>query len=241
MERLQKFMAQCGVASRRHAEQMILEGRVFVNGQKVIQLGAKIDPQRDRVTVDGRDLGMADSLLYIALNKPPGYVTTVHDPQGRPTVMDLMKGVTQRVFPVGRLDMDSEGLLILTNDGDLSFAMTHPRHGIAKEYHVTVQGAPNPAALQRLRDGVELDGRKTAPARVDILTVRNGYATLRIEIHEGRKRQIRRMLQSVGHPVAALRRVRIGPVRLNGLEPGRFRYLDREELAALRAELGWRG
>lgn len=241
MERLQKFLAQCGIASRRHAEQLILEGRVQVNGKKRAELGVKVDPDVDRVTVDGREVRPSDSLVYIALNKPIGYVTTAHDPQGRPTVMDLLDGVSQRVFSVGRLDLDSEGLLLLTNDGDFSFAMTHPRHEVVKEYHVTVLGTPEPDALDRLRKGVVLDGRATAPAKADILAAGNGHATLRVEIHEGRKRQVRRMLQTVGHPVVTLRRVRIGPIRLKGLKPGEFRRLTDEELTALRSQLDWRG
>jgi pseudouridine synthase len=232
---LQKYLARAGVASRRAAEALIRQGRVSVNGVTVTSLGTKVGPG-DEVVVDGHPVALPQELVYLALNKPAGYVTTAYDPWGRPTVMQLVR-VPQRVYPVGRLDVDSEGLLILTNDGQLAYHLTHPRYGVEKEYHVLVEGRPTENTLERLRQGIELEGRKTAPARVSRLQSDGQGTWLSIVIHEGRRRQVRRMLEEVGHRVLRLIRVRFGPVHLDGLPVGAFRRLTQAEVGALKAEV----
>lgn len=244
-ERLQKILAHAGVASRRAAEEMIVAGRVKVNGQVVTQLGARADPLRDRIEVDGRALprpqagSFAGKMVYILLHKPAGVVTTAKDTHGRPTVLDLLAGARLkergvRVYPVGRLDADTTGLLLLTNDGDLTFRLTHPRYGVEKEYHALIRGTPNREVVRSLREGVEIEGEMTAPARVDGLGREDGNTRLRIVIHEGRKRQVRLMAAAVGHPVIELKRVRYGPLTLGELQPGKWRYLAIHEVHALR-------
>src|SRR5437764_6788744 len=203
MERLQKILSQAGIASRRASEQMMLEGRVTVNGVTVRELGTKADPARDDIRVDGSRVKIAEHHRYILLNKPRGYVTTRSDPQRRRTVIDLLRGVKEYVYPVGRLDYDTEGLLLLTNDGDLAAKLTHPRHGVERTYEARVAGMPDDHAIDRLRRGIPLDGRRTLPAEVSLLNKRradhDGVVT--ITIREGRNRQVRRMLEAVGHPV----------------------------------------
>jgi 23S rRNA pseudouridine2605 synthase len=226
-ERLQKVLARHGVGSRRVCEELISAGRVTVNGQ-IAQLGRRVDPSRDRVTVDGAPIGVRPGLVYYLLNKPAGVVSTASDPQGRPVVTELVPAQT-RVHPVGRLDADTEGLLLLTNDGELTFQLTHPRFGVEKEYLVVVEGAPKRGALRQLRQGVLLDDGPTAPARVALVAPN----TLRITIHEGRNRQVRRMCEAVGHPVLRLVRTRIGPLRVGGLAPGEWRQLAPREVRAL--------
>jgi pseudouridine synthase len=233
--RLQKILSQAGIASRRAAEKLIAEGRVAVNGQTVREMGTKADPSADDIRVDGRRLKGPERLRYLLLNKPPGYVTTRSDPQRRPTVVDLLRGVREYVYPVGRLDYDTEGLLLLTNDGDLAARLTHPRHGVERVYEARVAGTPDDRDLERLRAGMALDGRRTLPAEVAIVTrARAGDCVLRITIREGRKRQVRRMCEAVGHPVRALRRVRIGPIADRRLKPGEWRDLTGQEIDALR-------
>ncbi len=242
--RLQKLLSAAGVASRRASEALILAGRVTVNGEPVRTLGTKADLSRDDVRVDGRRVRAPERLRYLLINKPAGVVTTRSDPQGRPTVLDLVAGVATYLYPVGRLDYDSEGLLILTNDGDLAAALTHPRHGVAKVYEVVVRGRPTPEAIGRLRHGVTLDGRCTAPAEVRLRRTPTGgrrpgggrqRAVLEITLREGRNRQVRRMCEAVGHPVEHLARVRIGPVADSRLRPGQWRDLSEAELQSLRA------
>jgi 23S rRNA pseudouridine2605 synthase len=225
--RLQKLLAQAGIGSRRACEELIAEGRVTVNGKSVV-LGARVDPERDRIVVDGVAVSVRPGLVYYLLNKPRGVVTTAADPQGRPTVVDLVPP-EPRVFPVGRLDQDSEGLLLLTNDGDLTHRLTHPRFGVDKEYVVEVEGRPSRGAVRRLREGVDLEDGRTAPAKVALVAP----TLLRLTIHEGRKRQVRRMCEAVGHPVVRLVRTRVGPLRDQGLGPGEWRPLDRDEVRAL--------
>lgn len=238
-ERLQKFLARAGVASRRHAETLMQAGRVLVNGQPATEPGKKIRPGVDEIRVDGRLVRPQVSKVYILLHKPAGVVTTASDPQGRQTVLDLLpaKLRAQRLFPVGRLDLDSEGLLLLTNDGDFALHLTHPRYEQQKEYHALVQGRPAPSALESLRRGVLLPGesRPTAPARVYVLRPGEDGETswLVVTLHEGRKRQVRRMLAVVGHPVLRLLRVRVGPLRLGNLQPGAWRFLSEQEIAKL--------
>jgi 23S rRNA pseudouridine2605 synthase len=221
---------------------LMLEGRVTVNGDVVRELGSKADPEADDIRVDGRAIRVATPRLYFLLNKPRGYVTTRADPEGRPTVIDLLTGVHRYVYPVGRLDYDSEGLLLLTNDGELAARLTHPRHEIAREYHARVRGLPDAHALRRLSQGIVLDGRKTAPAEVRLLDTAAGaardQALVSITLHEGRTRQVRRMLEAVGHPVVRLRRVRIGPVSDPRLKLGGYRPLTASELRALRRATG---
>jgi 23S rRNA pseudouridine2605 synthase len=206
---------------------LIEEGRVTVDGE-VATLGRRVDATRERVEVDGVPVSASDELVYYLLNKPRGVVTTAHDPQGRPTVLDLVPAEA-RVFPVGRLDTDSEGLLLLTNDGDLANRIAHPSHGVDKEYLAEVEGVPSPAVVRRLREGVDLDDGRTAPAKVS-LTPPNA---VRITIHEGRNRQVRRMCEAVGHPVVRLVRVRIGPLADRALPPGRWRSLSVTEVRHL--------
>jgi 23S rRNA pseudouridine2605 synthase len=236
--RLQKILSTAGIASRRAAEKLMTEGRVTVNGQTVRELGTRADPDADDIRVDGRAVRPQGRRLYILLNKPRGYVTTRSDPEGRPTVLDLVPGLHDYVYPVGRLDYDSEGLLLLTNDGDLAAALTHPSHEVAREYHARVRGTPDARALDRMSRGVMLDGRRTAPAEVALVMTGAGQhadqSLLSITIHEGRTRQVRRMCESVGHPVVRLRRVRIGPLTDPSLKPGMCRPLTAHEVDALR-------
>lgn len=234
MERLQKVMASRGVASRRACEDLILAGRVRVNGKIVREMGTKVS-QGDIIAVDGRELSAKkDPPVYVILNKPKGFVTTVKDPEGRSTVMDLVSKLGARVYPVGRLDYDTEGLLILTNDGDMSYALTHPSHGVDKTYVARVWGTPTREALKKLRSGVELEDGLTAPARVKLLR-RGRQSEIELIIHQGKKRQVRRMLEAVGHPVIGLRRTRFGPLSVQGIPPGKYRHLTLDEIRALKS------
>jgi len=237
LERLQKILSQAGIASRRASEQLMLEGRVTVNGTTVRELGSKADPAHDDIRVDGRRVKVVQHHRYILLNKPRGYVTTRSDPQRRPTVLDLLHSVREYIYPVGRLDFDSEGLLLLTNDGDLAARLTHPRHGVARVYEARVLGVPDPRDLDRLARGVTVDGRPTGPAEV-VLRPRGrrgeDSATLIITIREGRNRQVRKMCDAIGHPVTHLKRVAIGPIRDAKLQVGRWRDLTAQEVARLR-------
>lgn len=238
-ERLHKRIAASGLCSRRAAEELIREGRVEVNGEVVIEMGVKVSPE-DEVRVDGRPIGVAKAYTLI-MNKPVGYLTTLSDPQGRPTVKKLLPTLGALVKPVGRLDMDTEGLLLFTNDGLLAQRLAHPRFGVEKEYQATVQGIPEEEALDRLRKGVYIEeGGKTAPAKVQRVHEdrRHGTAVLRITIHEGRKRQVRLMFEAIGHPVLALKRIRIGPLVLKNLPAGACRMLGKVELDKLRQLVG---
>lgn len=236
--RLQKFLARAGAASRRGSEALMTAGRVTVNGRVVTELGSKVDPAVDTVAVDGRTVTLSDTPVTLMLHKPAGYVTTMSDPHARRTVADLVP--TERypgLFPIGRLDQDTTGLLLFSTDGELGNRLLHPSHHVDKAYAVLVAGTPGEEALAALRAGVVLEDGPTAPARVRRLPAQadDGPGTSRIElvIHEGRKRQVRRMCEAVGHPVLALHRESFGPLRLGGLEPGAWRLLDAAELAAL--------
>jgi 23S rRNA pseudouridine2605 synthase len=240
--RLQKFLARAGAASRRGSEDLMTANRVTVNGVVVTELGSKVDPLVDEVAVDGKIVRLADGCSYFALNKPRGYMTTMSDPEGRPTVADLFpKDAPAGLFPVGRLDFDTEGLLLLTTDGDLAQVLLHPRHHVTKVYLATVQGVPSGATLAQLRMGVELDDGMTAPAGAVLVSKTGeasreaGRAVVELRIREGRKRQVRRMLGAVGHPVMRLARVSFGPVALGDLAPGGVRPLTDDEVAALKA------
>jgi len=234
MDRLQKVLSHAGVASRRAAEQLILEGRVTVNGTVITKLGVQVDPDRDAIKVDGRRIRQRPpQRTYLALNKPRGVLTTLSDPEGRPTIIDLLPRGIPRVYPVGRLDFNSEGLILLTDDGDLARLLTHPGSGVEKVYRVKIQGTPDTRALDRIRRGITLDGRKTAPARVRIY--RQGKNPwLEIAVTEGRKHLVRRMLEAVGHRVTKLRRMRIGTLDLGDLPAGQVRRLTDNELSRLR-------
>ena len=233
-ERLQKIMARAGFGSRRACEELIRQGRVAVNGQ-IAQLGQKADPDRDRITVDGRLVQENRVRTYVALHKPRGVLSDEGDGSGRlPTVRDLVS-LPGHLYPVGRLDLRSEGLILLTNDGDLAYRLTHPRFGHEKEYRALVEGEPDEATLARWRRGVFLDGRRTAPAEVTVVGRESGGAWLRVVLREGRKRQIRRVAAMLGHPVRRLIRVRIGPLRLGGLKPGQWRKLTDAEVKTLRS------
>ncbi|HEY5250414.1 MAG TPA: pseudouridine synthase [Acidimicrobiales bacterium] len=231
-QRLQKVLARVGLGSRRSCEELIADGRVRVNGEKAI-LGQRVDPAHDRIELDGVALPVLPGLVHYVLNKPVGVLTTADDPHGRPTVVALVPD-EPRVFPVGRLDADSEGLLILTNDGDLAQRLTHPSFGVEKEYLVEVEGVPSAGALRQLRQGIELEDGMTAPATVGVV----GPSVLRIVIHEGRNRQIRRMTEAVGHPVRRLVRTRIGPLSERGLGPGEWRPLTLTEVRDLAGSAG---
>lgn len=238
MDRINKLLAHAGVASRRAVDALILEGRVAVNGNVLCELGVKIDPERDAVKVDGRRIHLSPrAKLYLMLHKPGGVVTTLNDPEGRTTVADLLYGIRGHVFPVGRLDYHSEGLLFLTNDGDWAHDLMLPERHVAKTYRIKVGGTPSSATLERLATGIRLDGRRTALAEFRV--ARPGANTwLDVTLYEGRKNQIRRMLQAVGHPVGKLRRVSIGGVELGELQRGRFRHLTQAELRRLKGAVG---
>jgi pseudouridine synthase len=235
-ERLQKVLSTAGIASRRAAEKLIAEGRVTVNGAPVRRMGVRADPASDDIRVDGRRVGQAQRLRYILLYKPTGYITTRADPQRRPTVLDLLAGVREYVYPVGRLDYDSEGLLLMTNDGDLATTLTHPRHGVERTYHARVAGRPGRDALARLQAGIRLDGQRTLPARATLLSTGPGNrdALIALTIREGRNRQVRRMCEAVGHPVITLARTRIGPIADRRLTPGQWRDLTDLEVRRLK-------
>ncbi len=237
MERLQKVMARAGIASRRRCEEMISSGIVKVNGKVVTELGTKVDPYRDKIVVAGEPLILNSRKRYILMYKPRGYITTLSDEKGRKKVTDLLRGVPERVYPVGRLDYDSEGLLLLTNDGDLTFALTHPRHRVPKTYLARVTGVPETAKLEQMAKGLVLEDGLTAPARVRLLESREGNALLEITIHEGRKRQVRRMCEYIGHPVLRLKRTRFGNLSIENMRPGQYRHLTGEEVKCLKAGL----
>jgi len=241
-ERLHKVMAQSGLASRRHSEELIQAGRVTVNGKVVTELGTKVVPGKDVIEVDGRPLGKPEQLVYILLNKPKGYVTTLYDPQGRPKVTDLLgEEIAERVYPVGRLDYDTEGLLLLTNDGELANAIMHPARQVKKTYIAKVRGVPGPAKLKALEQGVTLEDGPTAPADVRLIETKGpNAATVSIRIHEGRNRQVRRMFEAVGHEVIHLKRTTLGPLHLKDLEVGQWRELGEREVADLRKAVGLR-
>jgi 23S rRNA pseudouridine2605 synthase len=235
MERLQKIMAQAGIASRRKCEELIAAGRVKVNGQVITELGYKADFTRDTIEVDGREIAR-ESHVYYLLNKPAGYITSVTDPQGRKTVLDIMQGIEERIYPVGRLDYDTSGLLLLTNDGELANHIAHPRHEMDKVYEAVVKGMIEEKALQTLRQGVLLEDGMTSPAEAVCIN-RNkseGTSVIHLTIHEGRNRQVRRMCEAVGFPVIRLKRLRLAFLTLKGVAEGEYRALTPEEVERLR-------
>jgi pseudouridine synthase len=226
-------LAAAGVASRREAERLIQAGRVQVNGRTITTLGTRIQPGRDAVRVDGHPVGLAEKAVYFLLHKPKGCLSTVSDPRGRPTVIDLLRGVRERVFPVGRLDWDSEGLILLTNDGALALRLTHPSNHIAKIYRVKVKGIVSRQVLEQVRHGLFLDGRRTLPAPVTRISSQQN-TWLEVVLYEGRRNQIRRVFERLGHPVLKLQRAAIGPIADRELRPGEFRRLTAAEVARLK-------
>ncbi|MCF6290837.1 MAG: rRNA pseudouridine synthase [Desulfobacterales bacterium] len=232
-ERLQKILARAGIASRRKAEEYIRQGRVTVDGSKVTEMGLKLDPALHRIAVDNNPVANAEKKIYILLNKPTGYVTTLKDPQGRPVVTALLKGITTRVFPVGRLDLDTSGALLLTNDGELAQRIIHPSHEVEKTYVARVAGRPAADKLKQLAQGIELEGRRTWPARLRVCGQSARDTSIEIIIHEGRKRQIRKMFAAIGHRVLALKRTAYGNLRLGSLPSGRYRILTARDLAKI--------
>jgi 23S rRNA pseudouridine2605 synthase len=236
-QRLQKLIATAGIASRRHAEELIVAGRVTVNGEVVRELGTKADPERDHIKVNGKLINpqlKARDKVYILLNKPKGYLSSVSDPEGRPLVTELLPPALGRLYPVGRLDFNTEGLLLLTNDGDFTNYVTAARNRVEKVYEVKVKGVPTDGAIQRLRKGVVLDdGTRTAPAKIDKLNETQTNAWYEVLLHQGRNQQVRRMFELIGHSVLKLRRVRIGFLNDEGLKPGHWRYLLPGEVARM--------
>lgn len=236
-ERLQKFLAEAGVASRRKAEALIAQGKVKVNGKVVTEMGFKIDSEKDEVTYLEKKVSKKQTkMVYIMLHKPVGYVTTAKEQFGRPAVVDLIQGVSERIFPVGRLDYDTSGLLLLTNDGDLTYKLTHPKHDVDKTYIAKLYGVPDEGALQKFRRGVVLEGKRTKPAKIQILNRdKDGrFCTAEIIIHEGRNRQVRKMCESIKHPVAQLQRVATGELKLGDLPKGKYRHLTEKEVKYLK-------
>lgn len=236
LERLQKIISAAGITSRRASETLILGGQVTVNGIVVTELGSKADPDKDTITVDGKTLRVSEQRIYILLNKPTGYITALKDSQGRPLVTDLLKDVTERVYPVGRLDYNTEGLLLLTNDGDWANRLMHPSHEIEKEYHVRVRGKVIDQQLKRMAEGVELEDGKTAPAVVNLVKSGEQNDWISVAIHEGRNRQVRRMCEAVSLSVVRLKRIRYGNLMLGTLRAGKFRYLSDAEVRELSGE-----
>ena len=233
MIRLNKFIAEAGIASRRQADLLIQQGQVKVNGKVVSELGTQVNPQADIVLVGNRLLVVERTAEHWILHKPPGYLTTVRDPFGRPTVMDLLPQLNSRVYPVGRLDYDTSGLLFFTNDGDLALALTHPRHLVEKVYLAKVRGIPTKDDLQKLAEGIVLDDGLTAPAKIGIEFIKNGNAIIKLTIREGRKRQVKRMMEAIEHPVLELQRTAMGPLQLGNLPVGKWRQPSEAELAEL--------
>lgn len=237
-ERLQKYLAEAGVASRRKSEALITEGHVRVNGVIVRELGTKIDPLKDKVAVDGKAVSKEEKTVYLLLNKPAGYITTVEDTHNRKTVMDLLTGVSERVYPVGRLDNDTQGLLLFTNDGEFAYRMTHPKFKMEKTYVAEVKGSITEDELIRLREGVELEDGMTAPAKAELIRKDKYRSVIELRIHEGKNRQVRRMCAAVNHEVLTLKRTAVGPLNLKGVAEGTYRNLSASEVENLRKRLG---
>lgn len=231
--RLNRFMASCGVASRRHCDEIIEQGRVRINAKVVKKLGVQVNPQTDIVVVDGKPIRLKGEMVYYMLNKPVGYITSVSDPQGRKTVMDLMPETNKRIYPVGRLDYNTSGLLLLTNDGDLAQKLMHPSYEFGKTYVATIKGDISEKELQQLRDGVNIGDFITSRATVEKLDTENGETRIKITIHEGKNRQVRRMFKAVNKTVVGLMRISLGRLMLNNLEVGKTRELTEEELSYL--------
>jgi pseudouridine synthase len=238
LERIQKILAKAGIASRREVERMVLEGRVTVNGKVVDQLGFKADLLKDHIRVDGKRLLRSEPKITLLLNKPKGYLSTVKDPAGRPTVMDLLKGVRRRVYPIGRLDFDAEGLLLLTNDGDLAYQLSHPRFSIPRTYWAKVEGIPEKKELMRLKKGVMLEDGEARVVSTHVLRRTERHCWVEASVTEGRNHLVKRMFSAIGHPVLKLKRVGFGPIKLEGLPVGQHRPLTEEEVERLKKTIG---
>ncbi len=232
MERLQKFLAKAGVASRRGAEELIRQGRIKVNDRIINEMGHKINPLLDKVAFDDNQVEVKEK-IYLLLNKPKGYVTTLSDPQGRPIVTDLLKNISTRIFPVGRLDLDTEGALLMTNDGSLTNYILHPKYEVNKTYEALVRGKPIPNKLNQLEQGILLEGKKTWPAKIRILKTLKNETLIEVIIHEGKKRQVRKMFQAIGHPVVNLKRTAYGRLKLGDLKSGNYRFLTQKDIKML--------
>lgn len=232
--RLQKYMALCGIASRRRSEEIILEGRVMVNGEVIQKLGSKVDLKKDIVKVDGKVIKIEEKSVYIMLNKPTGYVTTVKDEFNRKKVIDLIQGIEERIYPVGRLDYDTSGLLLLTNDGEITYKLTHPSNEIKKRYIGRVRGIPTETELKKFRNGLKIDGYITTKASIKVLNKDKDSSLLEMEIHEGKNRQIRKMCDAINHPIISLKRVAIEDLELGNLKIGNWRNLTNKEIEYLK-------
>jgi len=219
-------LAKAGIASRRKAEELIRQGRVRVDGRVVTEMGVKVDPEAQNIECNGIPLSTQEKKIYILLHKPAGFLSTVHDPQGRPVVTDLLHNIAERVYPVGRLDLDTEGALLLTNDGELAQKILHPSHEVNKTYVARVQGRPGSKKLAALAGGIDLEGRRTWPAHIEVIERKSRETAIQIIIHEGRKRQVRKMFEAIGHPVLQLKRVAYGKLKLGELAPGKYRVLS---------------
>lgn len=238
MIRINKYLSAAGVSSRREADRLIEQGRVKVNGKIVQTLGSKIDENKDRIEVDGKIVEGTQGKIYILLNKPPEFLVTLKDPFQRPTIMDFLPKLKTRIFPVGRLDFDSEGLLLMTNDGELTNRLIHPRYEIKKNYLVKIQGHPEKAQISRLERGIPIDGKKTAPAKISPISSSPKRSLFKVELHEGRKREIRRMFEAIGYHVLLLRRIKFAGLTLDGLNSGDWRYLTDIEVQNLYKKVG---
>lgn len=233
--RLQKFMAKCGVASRRRSEEIISEARVKLNGITISEPGTKVNINEDSVTVDGKEIKLEENNIYLLLNKPTGYITTVSDEFNRSTVLDLVKDIEERVYPVGRLDYDTSGLLLLTNDGDLAYKLTHPKYEVEKKYLAKVEGAPSKKKLDEFRNGLKIEDYITSKARITLIKQEKNFSSLEIVIHEGKNRQVRKMCSKIGHPVIELKRIEIDGIKLGNIEEGKWRYLTSSEVDNLKS------
>ena len=233
--RLQKYLSQCGVASRRKAETYILEGRITLNGKVATLLGTKVNVEKDEIMIDGNKVTRSENLVYIMLNKPQGYITSVKDQFNRPTVIDLLKDINERLVPVGRLDYDTSGLLLLTNDGEFTYKLTHPKHNIGKVYIARVEGIPNQQKLNRFMNGLKIDDYTTSKSDIEIVKKYSKNCELKITIYEGKNRQVRKMCSEIGHEVINLKRVQIGNLKLGSLKECQYRHLTGEELKYLQS------
>jgi len=232
--RLQKYMAEAGIASRRKSEELILQGKVRVNGNKVTELGLSVDPERDRVEFEGKPIKAPEQKVYIMFNKPVGCVSTCHDDRGRKTVLDYIKGIDSRIYPVGRLDFTTEGLLLLTNDGQLAYKLTHPRHEIGKRYYAVINSLLTAEDVKTLERGVFIDGGKTAPVQIKIMKAVSDRTEFTIILKEGRNRQIRKMFEAIGKEVVFLKRISVGDINLDKLKSGEYRFLTQSEIDYLK-------
>ena len=232
--RLNKYIAQCGIASRRKADELISSKRVQLNGVTVTELGVDVKEGKDIVKIDGKSIQKEDRLIYVLLNKPCGYVTTVKDQFGRKSVIDLVKDIDERIYPIGRLDYDTSGLLLLTNDGELTYKLTHPKHEITKTYVAKVKGVPTEVEIAAFKNGLEIEDYITARAGFEILKKEKNTTLCEVKIHEGRNRQVRKMCDKIGHPVISLMRVKMGTLSLGKLQEGKWRHLNEEEVRYLK-------